>query len=46
MPEATRLVTAEELEKSPDDDYRYELVEGPKGNLAQGIELVEDEPTA
>jgi Uma2 family endonuclease len=28
MPEATRLVTADELEKFPDDDYRYELVEG------------------
>ena len=28
MPEITRLVTAEELEKFPDDDYRYELVEG------------------
>jgi CspA family cold shock protein len=25
---------------------RYELVEGPKGNLAQAIELVEGEPTA
>ena len=24
----TRLVTAEELERFPDDDYRYELVEG------------------
>ena len=28
MPETTRLVTAEELEQLPDDDYRYELVEG------------------
>ncbi|HEX2311895.1 MAG TPA: Uma2 family endonuclease [Vicinamibacterales bacterium] len=28
MPEATRLVTADELEKFPDDDFRYELVEG------------------
>jgi Uma2 family endonuclease len=28
MPETGRLVTAEELEKFPDDDYRYELVEG------------------
>jgi Uma2 family endonuclease len=28
MPEATRLVTAAELERFPDDDYRYELVEG------------------
>jgi Uma2 family endonuclease len=28
MSDATRLVTAEELEKFPDDDYRYELVEG------------------
>jgi Uma2 family endonuclease len=28
MSEATRLVTAEELEKFPDDDYRYELVAG------------------
>ena len=28
MPESARLVTAEELEKFPDDDYRYELVEG------------------
>jgi hypothetical protein len=28
MPESARLVTAEELEKYPDDDYRYELVAG------------------
>jgi Uma2 family endonuclease len=28
MPEHARLVTAEELEKFPDDDYRYELVKG------------------
>lgn len=28
MPEATPLVTAEELERMPDDEYRYELVEG------------------
>jgi Uma2 family endonuclease len=28
MPESARLVTAEELERFPDDDYRYELVEG------------------
>jgi Uma2 family endonuclease len=28
MPESAPLVTAEELEKFPDDDYRYELVEG------------------
>ncbi len=28
MSEAARLVTAEELEKFPDDDCRYELVEG------------------
>ena len=28
MSEITRLVTAEELERMPDDDYRYELVEG------------------
>ncbi len=28
MSEAARLVTAEELERMPDDDYRYELVEG------------------
>jgi Uma2 family endonuclease len=28
MSETTRLVTAEELEKYPDDDYRYELVDG------------------
>jgi Uma2 family endonuclease len=28
MSEATRLFTAEELEKFPDDDYKYELVEG------------------
>jgi Uma2 family endonuclease len=28
MSETSRLVTAEELEKFPDDDYRYELVEG------------------
>src|SRR6185369_5108060 len=28
MSEATRLVTAEELEKFPSDDRRYELVEG------------------
>jgi Uma2 family endonuclease len=28
MSDATRLVTAEELERFPDDDYRYELVEG------------------
>jgi Uma2 family endonuclease len=28
MTETTRLVTAEELEKRPDDDWRYELVDG------------------
>ena len=28
MSETSRLVTADELEKYPDDDYRYELVEG------------------
>ena len=28
MSEATRLITAEELEKFPDDDFRYELVAG------------------
>jgi Uma2 family endonuclease len=28
MRESPRLVTAEELERFPDDDYRYELVEG------------------
>lgn len=28
MSEATRLVTAEDLEKFPDDDFRYELVDG------------------
>jgi Uma2 family endonuclease len=28
MSETARLVTAEEFEKYPDDDYRYELVEG------------------
>jgi Uma2 family endonuclease len=28
MPDLTPLVTAEELERFPDDDYRYELVEG------------------
>ena len=28
MPEAARVVTAEELEKFPDDDCRYELVQG------------------
>src|SRR2546428_842720 len=28
MSETLRLVTAEELEKLPDDGYRYELVEG------------------
>jgi Uma2 family endonuclease len=28
MAERVRLVTAEELERRPDDDYRYELVEG------------------
>ena len=28
MPETIRLVTAGELERFPDDDYRYELVEG------------------
>ena len=28
MPERARLVTAEDLERFPDDDYRYELVEG------------------
>jgi Uma2 family endonuclease len=28
MSEPARLVTAEELEKFPDDDFRYELVEG------------------
>jgi Uma2 family endonuclease len=28
MSEATRLVTADELQKLPDDDYKYELVAG------------------
>jgi len=28
MSDATRLVTAEELERFPDDDYRYELADG------------------
>jgi Uma2 family endonuclease len=28
MSESTHLVTAEELERFPDDDYRYELVQG------------------
>ena len=28
MPDTTRRVTAEELERFPDDDYRYELVRG------------------
>jgi Uma2 family endonuclease len=28
MSETARIITAEELEKFPDDDYRYELVEG------------------
>ncbi len=28
MPERARLVTAEELERLPDDDWRYELVQG------------------
>jgi hypothetical protein len=28
MPEAARLVTAEELERFPSEDRRYELVEG------------------
>jgi len=28
MPETSRLVTAEELEKFPRNDHRYELVEG------------------
>ena len=28
MSEIARLVTTEELEKFPDDDYRYELVDG------------------
>jgi Uma2 family endonuclease len=28
MSETSRLVTADELERYPDDDYRYELVEG------------------
>jgi Uma2 family endonuclease len=28
MSEPRRIVTAEELERFPDDDYRYELVEG------------------
>lgn len=28
MSETSRLVTADELEKYPDDDYRYELVDG------------------
>jgi Uma2 family endonuclease len=28
MSDATRLLTADELEKFPDDDYKYELVEG------------------
>lgn len=28
MPRATRLATAEDLERLPDDDHRYELVDG------------------
>ncbi len=28
MPDASRLITAEELERFPEDDHRYELVEG------------------
>jgi Uma2 family endonuclease len=28
MSETVRLVTAEELERFPSDDFRYELVEG------------------
>jgi Uma2 family endonuclease len=28
MPDSTPLVTAEQLERQPDDDFRYELVEG------------------
>lgn len=42
-----RLVTAEELEHMPDDDYRYELVRGrlirmspvglPHGDVAAGV---------
>jgi Uma2 family endonuclease len=28
MPKPTRLVTADELERMPEDDYRYELVRG------------------
>jgi Uma2 family endonuclease len=43
MSDTARLVTAEELEKFPDDDYRYELVEGriirmsPVGFLHGGV---------
>lgn len=43
MSDTARLVTAEELEKFPDDDYRYELVEGriirmsPVGVLHGGV---------
>jgi len=28
MPNSKRLVTAEDLERMPEDDFRYELVEG------------------
>jgi len=43
MPDSKRLVTAEELERMPDDDFRYELVEGrivrmsPVGGVHGGL---------
>ena len=43
MPDSKHLVTAEELERMPDDDFRYELVEGrivrmsPVGGVHGGL---------
>ncbi len=35
MPDTSRLVTAEDLERFPEDDYRYELVEGRVIRMSQ-----------
>src|SRR5438552_18866114 len=43
MPNSKRLVTAEDLERMPEDDFRYELVEGrilrmsPVGGVHGGL---------
>jgi Uma2 family endonuclease len=43
MPDSKQLVTAEELERMPDDDFRYELVQGrivrmsPVGGVHGGL---------